>query len=99
MSVARVAARIRGGISGGMRRDKGWDKGGIRGGIRGGNDRVELVSELLHHLEVLRAFQGTAACATTPLIVGRPTSCVHENVEVINPHTVGSLTIPRPSIK
>ena len=33
------------------------------------------------------------------LILGRPMSCVPGYFEVINTHTIGSLTIPRASIK
>ena len=32
-------------------------------------------------------------------LAGRPISCVPGYSDVINPHTVGSLTIPRASIK
>ena len=34
-----------------------------------------------------------------PLTLARPMSCMPGYFEVINPHTVGSLTIPRASIK
>ena len=33
------------------------------------------------------------------ILVARPMSCMPGYFEIINPHTVGSLTIPRASIK
>ena len=49
--------------------------------------------------ELLLVDKGAAMCTVCMLLLARPMSCVQEYFDFIHPHTVGSLTIPRASIK
>ena len=50
-------------------------------------------------VKLLAASLVSSWAVQAPIVVGRPMSCVPGYFEVINTHTVGSLTIPRASIK
>ena len=65
------------------------------------NDSVQSLAARVRFLHSRRADRTAVAAPKVhaQVIVAQPMSCVHEHVEVINPHTVGSLTIPRASIE